>query len=263
MAVRILLADDHQILRQAVRLLLERHGMQVVAECADGREAVALAAKISPDVAVIDLAMPELNGVDCARQILQARPATGVVLLTYRIDQRQVAAALRAGVRGYVLKTQAGDDLVRAIREVFERGFYLSPGISHIVVGAYLQGGEPAVDPITVREREVLQLVAEGRTTKQVAAVLRLSTKTAESYRAQLMQKLEIHNTAGLVRYAIRHGVIQAVFVLSCAAPALGISTAARAAPVRAHRAASASFLRSDREILPCAAGSSRLVMFV
>ena len=236
MALRILLADDHQIIRQAVRMLLERLGMQVVAECADGREAAALAAKTRPDVAVIDLAMPELNGVDCARQILQARPATGVVLLTYQIDQRQIAAALRAGVRGYVLKTQAGDELVRAIREVFARGTYLSPGISHLVVGAYLQGGQPAVDPLTVREREVLQLVAEGRTTKQVAALLRLSTKTAESYRARLMQKLEIHNTAGLVRYAIRHGVIQAVFVLSCAAPAVGLSTAARVAPARAHR---------------------------
>ena len=236
MALRILLADDHQIVRQAVRMLLERHGMQVVAEGADGREAVALAAMTNPDLAVIDLAMPELNGIDCARQILQARPATGVVLLTYQINQRQIARALRAGVRGYVLKTQAGDDLVRAIREVFARGTYLSPGISHIVVGDYLQGGEPAVDPLTVREREVLQLVAEGRTTKEVAAVLRLSTKTAESYRARLMHKLEIHNTAGLVRYAIRHGVIQAVFVLSCAAPALAVSTAPRAGAPRAHR---------------------------
>ncbi|HXD19606.1 MAG TPA: response regulator transcription factor [Vicinamibacterales bacterium] len=216
MPLRILLADDHQIVRQGVRALLEKHGMQVVAECCDGREAVQLAARHNPDVAVLDVTMPGLNGVDAARQILEQRPSIGVVLLTFQTSEPQVAAALRAGIRGYVLKTQTSDDLVRALREVAARGTYLSPGISHIVVTAYLNGSEPAEDPLTAREREVLQLVAEGRTTKEIAAELGLSAKTAESYRGRLMQKLEIHETAGLVRYAIRQGLIQAVIMCLC-----------------------------------------------
>ncbi|HEY3160338.1 MAG TPA: response regulator transcription factor [Vicinamibacterales bacterium] len=216
MSLRILLADDHQIVRQGVRALLEKHGMQIVAECCDGREAVQLAVKHNPDVAVLDMTMPGLNGVDAARQILEQRPSTGVVLLTFQTCESQVVSALRAGIRGYVLKTQTSDDLVRALREVAARGTYLSPGISQIVVTAYLNGGEPGQDPLTAREREVLQLVAEGKTTKEVAGVLGLSAKTAESYRGRLMQKLEIHETAGLVRYAIRQGLIQAVLLLFC-----------------------------------------------
>jgi len=216
MSLRILLADDHQIVRQGVRALLEKHGMQVVAECCDGREAVQLAVKHNPDVAVLDMTMPGLNGVDAARQILEQRPSTGVVLLTFQTGESQVVSALRVGIRGYVLKTQTSDDLVRALREVAARGTYLSPGISQIVVTAYLNGGEPGQDPLTSREREVLQLVAEGKTTKEVAGVLGLSAKTAESYRGRLMQKLEIHETAGLVRYAIRQGLIQAVLLLFC-----------------------------------------------
>jgi DNA-binding NarL/FixJ family response regulator len=216
MPLRILLADDHQIVRQGVKALLEKHGMQVVAECCDGREAVQLALKHNPDVAVLDMTMPGLNGVDAARQILEQRPSTGVVLLTFQTSEPQVVAALRAGVRGYVLKTQTSDDLVRALREVAARGTYLSPGISQIVVTAYLNGSEPGEDPLTAREREVLQLVAEGKTTKEVADVLGLSAKTAESYRGRLMQKLEIHETAGLVRYAIRQGLIQAVIMCFC-----------------------------------------------
>ena len=216
MSLRILLADDHQIVRQGVRALLEKHGMQVVAECCDGREAVQLAVKHNPDVAVLDMTMPGLNGVDAARQILDQRPSMGVVLLTFQTGQAQVASALRVGIRGYVLKTQTSDDLVRALREVAARGTYLSPGISQIVVTAYLNGTEPTDDPLTAREREVLQLVAEGKTTKEVADVLGLSAKTAESYRGRLMQKLEIHETAGLVRYAIRQGLIQAALVLFC-----------------------------------------------
>jgi DNA-binding NarL/FixJ family response regulator len=216
MSLRILLADDHQIVRQGVRALLEKHGMQIVAECCDGREAVQLAVKHNPDVAVLDMTMPGLNGVDAARQILEQRPSTGVVLLTFQTGESQVVSALRVGIRGYVLKTQTSDDLVRALREVAARGTYLSPGISQIVVTAYLNGGEPGQDPLTSREREVLQLVAEGKTTKEVAGVLGLSAKTAESYRGRLMQKLEIHETAGLVRYAIRQGLIQAVLLLFC-----------------------------------------------
>jgi len=216
MSLRILLADDHQIVRQGVRALLEKHGMQVVAECCDGREAVQLALKHNPDVAVLDMTMPALNGIDAARHILEQRPGMPVVLLTFQTSEPQVVAALRVGIRGYVLKTQTSDDLVRALREVAARGTYLSPGISQIVVTAYLNGTEPSEDPLTAREREVLQLVAEGKTTKEVASALGLSAKTAESYRGRLMQKLEIHETAGLVRYAIRQGLIQAILMLCC-----------------------------------------------
>jgi two-component system response regulator NreC len=221
MSLRILLADDHQIVRQGVRALLEKHDMQVVAECADGRTAVQLAAKHNPDVVVLDMTMPALNGIDSARQILEARPGVGVVLLTFQNGEEQVAAALRAGIRGYVLKTQTCEDLVFAVREVAARGTYLSPAVSQIVVAAYLNGGRAVVDPLTTREREVLQLVAEGKSTKEVAHVLGLSPKTAESYRGRLMQKLDIHETAGLVRYAIRHGLIQALWLLGSAAQSL------------------------------------------
>jgi len=216
MSLRILLADDHQLVRQGVRALLEKHGMRVVAECCNGREAVQLTLKHTPDVAVLDMTMPELNGIDAARQILEQRPGMAVVLLTFQTSEPQVVSALRVGIRGYVLKTQTSEDLVRALHEVAARGTYLSPGISQIVVSAYLNGTEPGEDPLTSREREVLQLVAEGKTTKEVAGVLGLSAKTAESYRGRLMQKLQIHETAGLVRYAIRQGLIQAVLMLFC-----------------------------------------------
>ncbi len=209
MPLRLILADDHKIVRQGLRALLEREGLEVAGEASDGREAVHLARAHGPDVAVLDLSMPLLNGVEAAREILHTRPETGVILLTVHTEEYQVVTALRAGIRGYVIKTQAADELVRAIREVADGGMYLSPGVSRIVVGAYLAGGELPPDPLTPRERQVLQLVAEGRTTKEVAALLGLSVKTAESYRSRIMEKLDIHETAGLVRYAIRRGLIE------------------------------------------------------
>jgi DNA-binding NarL/FixJ family response regulator len=209
MKLRVLLADDHDVVRQGFRALLEREGVEVVGEAADGREALRLAEALQPDVAVLDLSMPGLNGLDAARTMLQSRPKLGVVLLTMHDDEQHIIAALRAGVRGYVVKTQAAAALTEAIRQVAEGLTYLTPSVTRLVVDAYLAGREAPPNPLTPRESEVLQLVAEGRTTKEVAGLLKLTVKTAESYRARIMEKLDIHETAGLVRYAIRRGIIQ------------------------------------------------------
>jgi DNA-binding NarL/FixJ family response regulator len=209
MRIRVLLADDHMMVRQGIRALLEKEGFDVVAEAMDGREAVRQAEKLEPDVAVLDIAMPLLNGIDAAREIRRVSPRTKTTLLTVHEETQYVVEALRAGVTGYVVKTKAAEDLVKAIREVSAGAVYMSPGVSREAVRAYLDGTEPSADGLTPREREVLQLVAEGKTTKEVAAVLGISVKTAESHRSRIMEKLDIHETASLVRYAIRLGVIQ------------------------------------------------------
>lgn len=208
MPLRVILADDHQIVRQGIRALIERLGVQVVAEAADGLTLIEQVRQHLPDLAIVDVSMPGLNGIDATRQMVAAVPTLAVVLLTMHDEELHVSAALRAGVRGYVLKTQAADELLDAIRTVSTGGTYLSPKVSRMVVSAYVSGTDSAADPLTARERIVLQLIAEGRTTKDIAATLNLTVKTAESYRARLMEKLDIHDTAGLVRYAIRRGVI-------------------------------------------------------
>ena len=206
--LRVILADDHQIVRQGIRTLVERQGVTVVAEAADGLTLIEQARQHLPDLAIVDVSMPGLNGIDATRQMLAAVPTLAVVLLTMHDEELHVSAALRAGVRGYVLKTQAADELIDAIRTVSTGGTYLSPKVSRMVVSAYVSGADTAADPLTARERIVLPLIAEGKTTKDIAATLNLTVKTAESYRARLMEKLDIHDTAGLVRYAIRRGVI-------------------------------------------------------
>lgn len=206
----ILLADDHPMFRQGLKTLLEREGFTVVAEAADGHAAARLARQLNPNIAVLDLGMPLLNGIDAARHIQKQASDTQVVLLTMYEEEAYVLEALRAGIRGYVLKAQAASDLVAAIREVLGGAMYLSPGISKTVVDAYMGKSELASDPLTNRERQVLQLVAEGMTTKKIADTLGLSVKTADSHRTRIMQKLAIHETASLVRYAIRHGLIRA-----------------------------------------------------
>jgi two-component system, NarL family, response regulator NreC len=210
MPPRILLADDHVIVRQGFRALLEREGLEVVAEAANGHEAVRLAGELLPDVAVLDFAMPLLNGLDAAKEIRRRSPRTRTILLTVHSEDHYVLEAVQAGIHGYVVKTQAAADLVQAIREIRGNAIYLSPTISRAVVEAYLDKATPPGDVLSSRERQVLQLVAEGKTTKEIAGVLGVSIKTADSHRARIMRKLDIHDTAGLVRFAIRRGLIHA-----------------------------------------------------
>ncbi|HEY6944880.1 MAG TPA: response regulator transcription factor [Candidatus Acidoferrum sp.] len=210
MTTRLLLADDHTLVRQGLKAFLDRQGFQVVCEAANGQEAIQMAMKEQPDVALMDISMPLLNGVDAARELKKSVPKTKVILLTKHEEDQYVTEALRAGVSGYVLKSQVATDLVHAIQEVRRGSVYLSPSISRAVVGAYLSKTDSPADPLSPRERQVLQLVGEGKSTKQVAQYLGVSVKTAESHRARLMRKLDIHETAGLVRYAIRRGLIQA-----------------------------------------------------
>ena len=209
MSGQVLIADDHPLIRQGLRSLLEKRGFTVVGEAVDGREATQLAQELEPDVAVLDLAMPLLNGLDAAREIIRASRRTKTILVTVHTADQYVLEALQAGVRGYVLKSQATADLVQAVHEVMRGGRYLSPGISEAVVQACLGKTDLPSDPLTSREREVLQLIAEGKTTKGIAGLLGLSVKTVESHRTRLMEKLDIRQTAGLVRYAIRRGLIQ------------------------------------------------------
>lgn len=206
---RVLLADDHTLVRQGLKTLLEKHGFQVVCEAADGQDALLLASKAKPDVAILDISMPVLNGIDVARELAKQSPNTKVLLLTQHDEDQYVTEAMRAGVRGYVLKRQAADDLVTAVNEVSHGSFYLSPRISGTVVDAYLYKTSLGADPLSGRERQVLQLVGEGKSTKEIAAILGISVKTAESHRARLMRKLDVHETASLVRYAIRKGLVQ------------------------------------------------------
>ncbi len=209
MPLRILIADDHAIVRQGLRALLERAGLQVGGEAGDGQEAIRLAEKLQPDAAVLDVAMPTLNGIDAARAIAKVSPQTRTILLTMYTENRNVLDGLRAGVRGVVVKSRAFDELLRAIQTVSKGDTYLSPDVSNIVIESYLASGTAREPQLRDRERQVLQLVAEGKTTKEVACVLGISTKTAEFHRMKIMERLDIHDTAGLVRYAIRQGMIQ------------------------------------------------------
>jgi DNA-binding NarL/FixJ family response regulator len=207
--MRVVLAENHALVRQGVRALLERAGFEVSGEACDGHEALRLVMTVRPDVAVLDIGMPSLNGLDAAREIQKVSPDTKTILLTRHDEVQYVTEALRAGVKGYVLKNQAATDLVQAIQQVGRGGMYLSPDISRTIVEAYLGKTELPADPLTSRERQVLQMVGEGNSTKDVARVLGISTKTAESHRARLMRKLDIHETASLVRYAIRRGLVE------------------------------------------------------
>ena len=205
----ILLADDQPMLRHGLRAILEREGFAVVGEAEDGREALRLARALRPQVAVLDIAMPLLNGIEAARAIGKLDGnRTQLIMLTMYEEDAYALEALRAGIRGYVVKTQAAADLVAAIRAVLHGSMYLSPRICAALVSACRQGPGPAPDPLTDRERQVLQLIAEGRTTKEVAALLELGVRTADSHRARLMRKLGMHTTAELVRYAIRRGLV-------------------------------------------------------
>jgi DNA-binding NarL/FixJ family response regulator len=210
MSIRILLADDHVVVRQGVRVLLEQAGMVVIGEAADGPEALRLAHTHTPEVALLDIAMPHLNGLETARRLREAVPRTKTIMLTMHTDEPYVFAALQAGAVGYVVKTQAAADIVQAIHTVVQGAIYLSPWVTTALVQAWLCGTPLPRDPLTSREREVVQRIAEGQTTKEIAAGLGLSVKTVESHRINLMRKLDMHETATLVRYAIRRGLTAA-----------------------------------------------------
>jgi DNA-binding NarL/FixJ family response regulator len=209
MPLHVLLADDHVVVRQGLRALLERAGFEVVGEAGDGQEAIRLAEELQPDVAVLDIAMPLLNGIDAAHGITKASPQTKTILLTMYAQGHNVLEGLRAGVRGVVVKSRAIDELLRAIQAVCKGDRYLSPDVSNVIADWYVASGEVREPHLRDRERQVLQLVAEGKTTKEVATILGISVKTAESHRMKIMERLDIHDTAGLVRYAIRDGMIQ------------------------------------------------------
>jgi two-component system, NarL family, response regulator NreC len=209
MPVQVLLADDHQVVRESLRALLEREGYKIVGEASNGQEAVKLAETARPDIAVLDISMAALNGLDAAVEIQKVSPRTKTIFLTVHDEDPYLLNALRAGARGYVIKTHAAQELLRAIREASRGGVYLSPDVSRAVVQAYQNKTELASEPLSPRERQVLQLIAEGKTTKEVAADLNISVKTAETHRTRIMEKLDIHETASLVRYAIRRGMIQ------------------------------------------------------
>lgn len=207
--MRVLLAEDHQIVRQGVRSLLEKAGHEVVGEASDGREAVQLARALLPDIAVLDVAMPRLNGLDSAREIRSLSPKTKTILLTMYADKAYILEAIKVGAKGYVVKTEAAEDLIRAIHEISRGEIYLSPSIANCFVGAYLENSQLPADSLTPRERQVLHLIAEGNTTKEIAHQLNISFKTAETHRSHLMRKLDLHDVAGLVRYAIQKGIIR------------------------------------------------------
>jgi DNA-binding NarL/FixJ family response regulator len=211
MSTRIILADDHKITRQGLRSLLEKESdMEVIAEAEEGRAAVKLAAKLSPDIVIMDVSMPDLNGMEAARQITAERPQVKIVALSMHSDSLFVTEMLKSGASGYLLKDCAFEELTQAIRAVAAGKTYLSPAISGVVVNDYvhrLSTGDFSGDGVlSHREREVLQLLAEGKSTKQIAFHLHISVKTVETHRRQIMEKLNIHSVAELTKYAIRKG---------------------------------------------------------
>ncbi len=208
--LRILLADDHEMVRKGLRATIEGHpGWEVCGEARTGREAVAKARELCPDVIVMDFTMPELNGMEATRQIRAALPLTEVLILSMHESEKLVRELLAAGARGYLLKTDAGEFLVAALKALSEHKPYFTPKVSAVVLQGYLNPEAQESPDLTPREREILQLIAEGRATKQIAETLGISVKTAETHRTNLMRKLDLHSTADVVRYAIRNQIVQ------------------------------------------------------
>lgn len=210
--IRILLVDDHALVRASLKsLIAEFAGIEVVAEANDGLEALALVAKHHPDVVLTDISMPTLNGLEATRRIVKEYPSTVVVVLSMHTDEKWVQQAMRAGASGYLLKTSPPHELKLALEAVAQGQIFLSPAISKQVVDVYLgraSGKDDPLDQLTPRQREILQLIAEGHASKRIAQLLGASVKTVESHRASLMDRLDIHDVAGLVRFAIRHGLV-------------------------------------------------------
>lgn len=212
MRIRVLLADDHTVVRFGLRMLLESaEDMEVVGEAANGREAVELAQQFSPNVAVLDVVMPQLNGLDAARRIAREAPRTKCLILSTYSHDHFLEQAITAGVSGYLTKETAASELLRAIRAVVSGRQFFSPGMSRRMTELMpaMRRNNGLMKPLTARESEVLQLIAEGDSNKEIANKLRISIKTIEKHRQSVMQKLNIHETAGLTRYAINHGMVQ------------------------------------------------------
>lgn len=224
--LRILIADDHELARRGIRSVLETHGgWEVCGEAKDGREAVDLAANTKPDIVLLDIGMPNLNGLEAARQILAVSPAVAILILTMHDTDSVVREVLRAGARGFVLKSDAGRDLVSAVEALELRRTFFTTRVSQMVLNGFLDRdpgkeaslpkfdgqskSDQSTDVLTSREREVIQLLAEGKTSKEVAVALNLSVKTAETHRTNLMRKLGLHSVADLTRYAVRNGIVQ------------------------------------------------------
>ncbi len=212
--VTVLVADDHTIIRSGLRHLIEREpDLQVVAEAADGREAIELAQQLRPDIAILDITMPMLNGIDAGRQIIANVAKTRVIILSMHSDEGYVLKALRAGARGYLLKDTAESDIISAIRAVSAGKAYFSPEISRMLADDYVRqlqqrGVEDSYELLSLREREVLQLLAEGKSNKEIAALLKISTHTIETHRSNIFEKLNLHSLPELILYAVRKGAI-------------------------------------------------------
>jgi DNA-binding NarL/FixJ family response regulator len=212
-ALRILIADDHDVTRRGVRALLENHpGWEVCGEAADGREAIACAAQLKPDLVLLDIAMPNLNGIEATRQILRAAPETRVLILTMHDAEELVREVLVAGALGFLLKTDAGRDLVAAVEALQEGRTFFTERVEQLVIDGYLhppsESAQPSRQALTPREREIIQFLAEGKRTKEVANILQLSVKTAETHRSNVMRKLNAHSVVDLAYYAVQHGIV-------------------------------------------------------
>jgi DNA-binding NarL/FixJ family response regulator len=212
--MKVLLADDHAMMRDGLRAVLERAGVQVVAEARDGHEAIAEASRARPDVVVIDISMPRLNGIDATRRLTTEMPGIKVIALSMNSDRRYVIAMLEAGAKGYLMKSAASEELLLALAAVSAGETYLSPAVAGGVVERALRAGSPETEapknPLSAREREVLQLIAEGKSSKEIAKALGIAVPTVETHRRQIMTKLNLRTIAELTKYAIREGLTSA-----------------------------------------------------
>lgn len=216
-ALKIMIADDHEVVRRGLRALLEsKPGWTVIAEAMDGRDVVTKAGELRPDVIVLDIAMPNLNGLEATRQLLRMNPDTKVLILTLYDSEQVIRDVLSAGARGFLLKSDAARDLVSAVEALGQNKTYFTSKVASMVLSGFLKGGPGAtitgsVSPLTPREREIVQLLAEGKSSKEVATVLGLSVKTAETHRSNIMRKLDLHSVSDVVLYAIRNNIIHVV----------------------------------------------------
>jgi two-component system response regulator NreC len=212
--IRVLLVEDHTVVRQGLRRILELDpAVEIVGEVGDGRAALEAVQRLKPGVAIIDISLPELNGIEVTRQLAKAAPATKVLILSMHADDAYIRESLRAGAQGYLLKDADDNDLLKAVTALDAGGSYFSPAVSKVLLNGYLQDGASSADEemsgLSGREREVLQLVAEGKSNKEVAQVLSVAVSTVESHRKHIMDKLDLHNTAEIVRFAVRKGMVQ------------------------------------------------------